>query len=104
MFNTLSTPLQTKSGPFMLQTRKGYCLFRIPDPSFFHPGSRIRLKELKYFNPNKWFLSTQKYDLFYPSRILDPGSRGQKVTGSRIRIRNTVIVQIFKFLLVTQSL
>ncbi len=27
---------------------------------------------------------------FYPSRIPDPGSRGQNGTGSRIRIRNTV--------------
>jgi hypothetical protein len=27
---------------------------------------------------------------FYPSRISDPGSRGQKGTGSQIRIRNTV--------------
>jgi hypothetical protein len=27
------------------------CLPRIPDPTFFHPGSRIRIKEIKYFNP-----------------------------------------------------
>jgi hypothetical protein len=39
------------------------CLCRIPDPTFFHPGSRIRtvsipdprsrirIKEFKYFNP-----------------------------------------------------
>jgi hypothetical protein len=35
----------------------------IPDPNFFpsriqifcHPRSRIRIKEFKYFNPNKWF-------------------------------------------------
>ncbi len=56
---------------------------RIPYPNFFHPGSRIRLKEIKYFNPKKWFRSTQKYDPgfssripypdFYPSRIQDPG-------------------------------
>jgi hypothetical protein len=37
-----------------------------------HPGSQIRMLT------------------FYPSRIPDPGSRGQKGTGSRIRIRNTV--------------
>jgi hypothetical protein len=36
-----------------------------------HPGSRIRMLT------------------FYPSRIPDPRSRGQKGTGSRIRIRNT---------------
>ncbi len=41
------------------------CLSRIPDPTFFHPGSRIRtvsipdpgsrilIKEFKYFNPKK---------------------------------------------------
>jgi hypothetical protein len=52
----------------------------IPDPNFFHP--RI-IKEFKYFNPKKWFLSSRKYDpdcsfririlTFYPSRIPDPG-------------------------------
>jgi hypothetical protein len=26
---------------------------RIPDPIFFHPGSRIRIKEFKYINPKK---------------------------------------------------
>ncbi len=25
-------------------------LFSIPDPNFFHPVSRIRIKEFKYFN------------------------------------------------------
>jgi hypothetical protein len=65
---------------------------RIPDPNCLHPGSRIRIKEFKYFNPKKWFLSSRKYDPdpnadFLP--FLDPGSRGQKGTGSRIRIRNT---------------
>jgi hypothetical protein len=62
----------------------------IPDPTcfhpgseFFHPGSWIRIKELKYFNPTKWFPSSRKYDpgcssrfriilTFYPSRIPDP--------------------------------
>ncbi len=68
--------------------------FSIPDPFFFQPGSRIRIKDFKYFNPKKWFLSTQKYDPGCSSRILillftHPGSRGQKGTGSRIRIRNT---------------
>jgi len=29
------------------------CLSRIPDPTFFHPGSRILIKEFKYFNPKK---------------------------------------------------
>jgi hypothetical protein len=31
------------------------CLSRIPDPNFFHPGSRIRIKELKNFNPKNCF-------------------------------------------------
>jgi hypothetical protein len=74
----------------------------IPDLTFFHPGSRIRIfpsriciKEFKYFNPKKWFLSSRKYNPGYSSRIPDPdpyflpnpypGSRGQKGTGSRIR-------------------
>jgi hypothetical protein len=68
-------------------------LFSIPDSGseFFHPGSRIRIKEFKYFNPQKWFLSSRKCDpgcssrsgsririlTFYPSRI--QGSRVKKV-------------------------
>jgi hypothetical protein len=59
----------------------------IPNPGseFFHSGSeffpsRIRLKEFKYFNLKKWFVSTEKYDLgFIPDPdpdflpIPDPG-------------------------------
>jgi hypothetical protein len=79
-------------------------IFPIPDPFF---SIRIRIFSIpdphlrnKYFNPKKWFLSTQKYDpgwasririlIFYQSRIPDLGSKGQKDTGSRIRIRNMV--------------
>ncbi len=65
-----------------------------------YPGSelspsRIRIKEFKYFNPQKtkkWVLSSRKYDPGCSSRIPDPdadflpipgpGSRGQKGTGS----------------------
>jgi hypothetical protein len=71
----------------------------IPDPNFFppgseffHPGSRIRIKELKYFDPKKWFLSSRKYDpdcssgirilIFYPSRIPDPGVKKAPDPGS----------------------
>jgi hypothetical protein len=50
-----------------------------PDPTFFHPGSRIRIfpsririKEFKYFNTKKWFLSSRKYDPGCSSRIPDP--------------------------------
>ncbi len=64
----------------------------IPDPSFFHPGSAP--KNLSIFT-KKRFLSSRKYDPGCSSRILiflqmtEPESRGQKGTGSRIRIRNT---------------
>jgi len=73
------------------------CLYRTSDPNFFHPGSeffptgsRIRIKEYKYFNPKKWFLNSRKYDPGCSSRfrisdpepdflpIPDPGSRGQE--------------------------
>ncbi len=66
----------------------GSDFFSIPDRNFF--PSRILIKEFKHFNPTKWFLGSRKYDPdpdFLP--IPDPGSRGQKGTGSRIRIRNT---------------
>jgi hypothetical protein len=69
--------------------------FSIPDlGSEFFP-SRIRIKEFKYLNPKKWFLSvsSRKNDPGCSSRIRiltflsipDPGSRCQKGTGSRIR-------------------
>ncbi len=41
--------------------------FRISDPNFFHPGSAS-----KYFNPQKWVLSSRKYDTACSSRIPDP--------------------------------
>jgi len=92
----------------------------LPDPgSEFLPsrnqifsitGSRIRIQEFKYFNPKKWFLSSQKYDpgcssrilIFYPSRIPDsevkkgPVPTSLKGTGSRIRIRNTAIQSLLE--------
>jgi hypothetical protein len=58
------------------------CLSRIPDPTFFHPGSRIRIKEFKYFNPKKWFLSSRKYDPGCSSRIPDPGVKKAPDPGS----------------------
>jgi hypothetical protein len=64
----------------------------IPDPTFFHPGSWIRIKEFKYFNPRKWFLSSRKYDpgcssririlTFYLSQIPDPGVKKAPDPGS----------------------
>ncbi len=71
----------------MLRIRDVY-----PGSDFFHPGSRIRIEEYKYFNPKNCFLSSRNYDPGCSSRILifyPLGSRGQKGTGSRIRIRNT---------------
>ncbi len=60
--------------------------------SFFHPGSRIRIEEFKYFNSKNCFLSSRKYDPGCSSRIPNPeflpvphpGSSGQKGTGTRI--------------------
>jgi hypothetical protein len=68
---------------------------------FTHPGSRIQkqqqigpiFKELENFLPKKLSLSSQKYGFgirgpgseIRKKPIPDPGSRGQKGTGSRIR-------------------
>jgi hypothetical protein len=69
----------------------------IPDPSFFQPGSQIRIKEFKYFNPK----NCENYDPGCSSRIQtpdpdldflsnsDPGPRSENGTGSQILIRNT---------------
>ncbi len=66
-----------------------------------YPRSRIRIKEFKYFNPKKWFLSSRKYDPGFSSRIRipdpepdflpipDPGVKKAPDPGSWIRIRNT---------------
>ncbi len=72
----------------MLSGLSGYafsaCLSRIPDPTFFHPGSRIRTvsipdpgssKNFSILTPKKakkWFLSYKKYDAGCSSRIPDP--------------------------------
>jgi len=60
------------------------CLSQIPDPTFLYPGSRIQtvsitnpgsqncIKELIILtlkNAKQWFLSSQKYDQSYSSRI-----------------------------------
>ncbi len=94
---------------YLLTLAMLWSVLRIRDPrsEFFHPGSRIhgqkdsgsririRIKELKYFNPKKLFLSEIWSELFIPYQDLDflpipdPRSRGQKGTGSRIWIRNT---------------
>ncbi len=91
--SSLGLPWRRFSGPRQLWSwppyRAPYCadpgclsrirLFSIPDPNFFHPGSRIHIKEFKYFSPKNCILSSRKYDpgcssririlVFYPSRI-----------------------------------
>ncbi len=57
----------------------------IPDPTFFHPGSRIRTvsitdpgsasKNLSILTPKKWFLTLENM-----IRIVHPGSRIQMLT------------------------
>ncbi len=87
--------------------RGGEIYFRVADPGclsrprsdFFHPGSRITIKEFKYFNRIKWFLRSRKYDsVVHPISWLftHPGSgiQGSKGTGSRILIRNTDLLTV----------
>ncbi len=52
---------------FILDPWSQICIFSIPDP-----GSRMHIKEFKCFNPKKWFLSSQKYDPSFTSRIRIP--------------------------------
>jgi hypothetical protein len=75
---------------------------RIPDPGFEFfpspdPGYRIGIKEFKYFNPKKGFLSSQKYDPGFPSRIRiqDPNpdflsiadpNPGSRITNPRVNM------------------
>jgi hypothetical protein len=65
----------------------------IPEANFFLPGSRICIKEFKYFKPKICYLSSRKYDPGCSFRIPVPGSLnmifsipdpGVKNTGSRI--------------------
>jgi len=91
------------------------CLSRIriffipdPDPHFFHPGSCSRIKEFKYFNPKKWFLTSRKYDpccssririlTFYTSRIPDPGVKKASDTGSESATLQASAFGVAKFL------
>jgi hypothetical protein len=68
--------LRKKPNHWKIHASALFCgsLMFIPGPNFFHPGSeffpsRIRIKEFKYFNPKKWFLSSRKYDPDCSSRI-----------------------------------
>jgi hypothetical protein len=93
------------------------CLSRIPEPNFSipDPGSnrfrildphpRILVGTVRIFNPKNCYKALGKISrfvhpgsrilTFYPSRNPDPGSRGEKGTGSRIRIRNFVHTKPF---------
>jgi hypothetical protein len=68
----------------------------IPDPTFFHPGSRIRTvsipdphqRILSILTPKKakkWFLSSKKYDPCCSSRIrmLTFSNPGSRIQGSK---------------------
>ncbi len=61
---------------------------RIPDPNCLHPGSRILIKEFKYFNPQKSKKMVSKL-LKNLIRVVHPGSRIRMLTfshpGSRIQ-------------------
>jgi hypothetical protein len=59
----------------------------IPDPNFFHPGSRIRIKEFKYF--------TQKLFLISKLFIPDPDHDFLPIPDPGVRIRNTGILIFF---------
>jgi hypothetical protein len=68
---------QYASRPSVLRIRDVYPrsdFFSIPDPNFFHPVSRILIKEFKYLTPKKLFLSSRKYDpgCSFQIRIPDP--------------------------------
>jgi hypothetical protein len=41
------------SGMFIPEPGSDFFSSRIPDPNCLHPGSRILIKEFKYFNPKK---------------------------------------------------
>ncbi len=79
---------------------------RIRTVSIPDPGSAS--KNLSILTPKKWFLSSRNYDPGCSSRITDPdadflpipdpGCRGHKRTGSRIRIRNTAFIYNYMFL------
>jgi hypothetical protein len=62
---------------------------RITDSNCLHPGSRILIKEFRYFNPKKkqkkGFLSSKKYDPGCSSRIrmLTSSHPGSRIQGSK---------------------
>jgi hypothetical protein len=68
---------QYASRPSVLRIRDIYPrsdFFSIPNPNFFHPVSRIFIKEFKNLTPKKLFLRSRKYDpgCSFQIRIPDP--------------------------------
>jgi hypothetical protein len=79
------------------------CSSRIPDPNFFHPGSRIRMKELKYFNPKNCTKHSEndpgcssRILIFYLSRIPIQGVKKAPNPGSGSAILACTIIIILK--------
>ncbi len=74
------------------QQRNFYCCgpgMLIPDPNFFHPGYRIRIKEFKYFNPKNCFQAlgnmircSFRILIFYQSRNPNRGVKKAPDPGS----------------------
>jgi hypothetical protein len=67
--------MKKKMRPLLISVVDPGRLSRIPDPNFFHPGSRIRIKEFKYFNPQKWFVRNM-------IRVVHPET-GSQIQGSK---------------------
>ncbi len=61
----------------------GYGIF-IPDPNFSIPGSRVQGKQIPDPDPYQSWIMISDPDIYFLP-IPDPGSKGQKGTGSRIR-------------------
>ncbi len=62
------------------------CLYRIPDPNFFHPVSASASKEFKYMIREVHPGSGSLFFSFYPSRIPDPGVKKAPDPGSATQI------------------
>ncbi len=106
--NSVPNNIAREVWPHALQMRYQCCgsVMFIPDPNFFHPGSRVKRipdpdPHLRICKLNKLFRSSRKYDLGFSSRIRilfftrpgsqipDPGVKKAADHWSRIRIRNT---------------
>jgi hypothetical protein len=82
----------------VLRIRDVYPGSRIRFFSILDPGSRIRIKAFKYFNPKNCFLSSRKYNpccssririlIFYPSRIPDPTVKRHQIPDPQHRVRH----------------